>query len=414
MSEFSGSDKILGPGTYDACFEAIHRADLYVLLIGTRRGSLISEDPKRSITEAEYDVAYQSRRTTGRPKLLFFVRDEVARDIRRCNSELRYQDLEHTQSFIEKVERIAEANAAREGKGDPPADNWLHRFREFSDIATEIDGALGITGSVREARQRDLLREELAEILQKFVGVRTLRLQEGVDTVPGIRKRIEETVGSPITEALLSQEIRFPDIRHKVADELFGPLVNLDADQMGSVIVADSSVASRIASFSMVARTYGAIDFPRLDEASRSGVFRHYDAQSRTTVVTDLQRAVDLAHRALQRVQSNAGDLEEGPTRVISALAPLSNGEVPSAELPRIDVVYLAGLHNAVHNAFVRLVALLRALQGTKDSPLPKDEDLRPTSPFPGMDKEVARERATSDEILEWASRGMLESAAER
>ncbi|MCY3957028.1 MAG: DUF4062 domain-containing protein [Chloroflexi bacterium] len=409
MSEFSGSEKILGPGTYDACFEAIHRADLYVLLIGIRRGSLISEEPKRSITEAEYDVAYQSRRKTGRPKLLFFVRDEVAGDIRRCNPELKYQDFGHTRAFIDKVERVAETNASREGKNDPPADNWLHCFKEFADIATEIDSALGITGTVREARQRDLIREELAEILQKFVGVRTLRLQEGVDTVPGKRKRIEETVGGPIPEALLNQEIRFPDIRHRVADDLFGPLVNLDADQMGSVTLADSGVANRIASFSMVARAYGAVDFPRLDEASRIGVFRRYDAKSRTTVATDLQRAVDHAQRALQKMQSNASDLEEGPTRVISALAPLSNGQFPTAELPRIDVVYLAGLHNAVHNAFVRLVALLRALQGAQDSPLPKDEDLRPTSPFPGMDKEVARERATSDEILEWASRGMLE-----
>ena len=182
MSEFTGSDKVLGPGTYDACFEAIHRADLYVLLIGDRRGSLISEDPKRSITEAEYDVAYQSCRSTQRPKLLFFVRDEVARDIWHDHPKLEYQDIEHTRSFIAKVERIAETNDAREGRGVPPADNWLHRFSEFDDIATEIDNALGITGSVREARQRDLIREELAEILQKFVGVRTLRC-------PGRRRR---------------------------------------------------------------------------------------------------------------------------------------------------------------------------------------------------------------------------------
>ena len=178
MSEFSGSDKVLGPGTYDACFEAIHRADLYVLLIGTRRGSLISEAPKRSITEAEYDVAYQLRRENGRPKLLFFVRDEVAHDIRRGNPELKYQDIEHTRSFMDKVERVAETNAAREGKGEAPADNWLHRFREFADIATEIDSALGITGSVREARQRDLLREELAEVLRKFVGAHTMSFNE--------------------------------------------------------------------------------------------------------------------------------------------------------------------------------------------------------------------------------------------
>ena len=209
MSEFSGSDKVLGPGSYDACFDAIRRADLYVLLIGTRRGSLISKEPKRSITEAEYDFAYQLRRETGRPKLLFFVRDEIARDIRRDNPELEYQDIEHTGSFIDKVERVAETNAAREGEGDSPADNWLHRFKEFDEIATEIDSALGITGSVREARQLDLLREELAEVLQTFVGTRTMSFQEYFDVVPKVRDQIEEVAGRPIRSCCWTRTFGF-------------------------------------------------------------------------------------------------------------------------------------------------------------------------------------------------------------
>ena len=413
MSEYSGSDKVLGPGTFDACFEAIGRADLYVLLIGKRRGSLISEEPKRSITEAEYDFAYQLRREKGRPMMLLFVRDEVARDIRHDSPELKYQDIEHTRSFIAKVERISETNAAREGRGVPPADNWLHRFSEFDHISTEIDSALGITGSVREARQRDLLREELAEVLEQFVGAHTMSFREHVEAVPELRKRVEEVAGRPIPETLLNEEVRLPMIRHRIADGVFEPLVDLDADQMDTVPVTDSRAGLQIATFSIFAGAYAAIEFPRLEEASRAGIFRRYDAQSRATVSTDLQRAVDHAYRALQRMQSNASDLEQGPTRVISALAPLSNGYVPWADLSRIDVVHLAGIHNAVHNAFVRLVSLLRALQGASGSPFPKNEDLRPHSPYPEMDTAVARERATADEILEWAQRGMLESAAE-
>ena len=410
MSEFSGSDKVLGPGTYDACFDAIRRADLYVLLIGKRRGSLISEVPKRSITEAEYDFAYQLRRETDRPILLFFVRDEVAHDIRRANPELEYQDFEHTRSFIDKVERITETNAAREGKGDPPADNWLHRFTEFADIATEIDSALGITGSVREARQRDLLREELAEILQKFVVARTMSWREYVDAKPRFAETFEEMAGRPIPETLLNEEIRLPRIWHKIADGVFEPLVELRADPMGSVTINEHRVGFQIVSFSLMVGSYASIESPRLDEASRTGAFRRFDVQTRATVATDWQQAVDHAYRELRDLRSIARDMREASARVSAQLEHLSRKQVCSVELPRGDVAELAGLHNIVHNVFVRLVSLLRALQGVDCSPVPKAGALGPRSPYPGMDDAVDRERPTPDEILNWVRAGELEA----
>ena len=411
MSEFSGSDKVLGPGTYDACFEAIHRADLYVLLIGTRRGSLISEDPKRSITEAEYDLAYQARMKGGRPKLLFFVRDEVARDIWRDHPELEYQDIEHTRSFIEKVERIAETNAAREGKGDPPADNWLHRFREFDDIATEIDSALGISGSVREARQRDLLREELAEVLRTFVGTNTMSLNEYAKKVPEFSKRVEELSGKSIPEELLNEEIRLPRIWHQIADGVFDQIVDLQADPMGSVVVDDRRAGFQIASFSLMVGSYATIECPRLDEASRSGAFRRYDAPTHSTKATDLQKAVDRVRLDLRAVQSMARNLEEAAARLRAHLVPLWGSQVGSVGLLRSEVTELAVLYNSVHNVFVRLVSLLEALLGASGSPVPDDDNLRPHSPFPDMDQAVARERATPEEILGWARAGLLEAA---
>ena len=146
--------------------------------------------------------------------LLLFVRDEVARDIRRDSPELDYHDFEHTRSFIDKVERVAETNAAREGKGDP-LPKLAAPFREFADIATEIDSALGITGSVREARQRDLLREELAEVLQTFVGTRTMSFQEFFDAVPKARDLIEEVSGKPIPELFLKEDVGYCDSAHR-------------------------------------------------------------------------------------------------------------------------------------------------------------------------------------------------------
>ena len=301
------------------------------------------------------------------------MRDEVAHDIRRGNPELKYQDIEHTRSFMDKVERVAETNAAREGKGEAPADNWLHRFREFADIATEIDSALGITGSVREARQRDLLREELAEVLRTLVGARIVSFNEYFDEVPEARKHVEEVAGKSIPEMLLNEEIRLPMIRHMIADGVFGPLVDLDADPMGSVTVNESSVGYRIGSFSLMASSYAAIEFRRLEEACRTGVFRRYDAQSRATVATDLQQAVDHAYRELREMQSTVRAMGDAPVRVMAELAPLSSKQVGSAKLSRSDLVWLAGLHNNVHNAFVRLVSLFGALQGASASPLPKE-----------------------------------------
>mgnify|MGYP001495793071 CR=1 FL=1 len=78
LSEYNDSDRVLGPGTYETCFERIRSSDLYVLLIGYQRGSLIGLDPARSITEAGYDEAYESHRAMGKPRLLPFIRKDVA------------------------------------------------------------------------------------------------------------------------------------------------------------------------------------------------------------------------------------------------------------------------------------------------------------------------------------------------
>jgi hypothetical protein len=236
--------------------------------------------------------------------------------------------------------------------------------------------------------------------------------REYVDKVPEFGKRVEKMLGRSIPETLLNEEIRIPMIRHYIADDVFGSLVDLDADQMGCVTVSDSEIGDRIWSFSLMAGSYADIEFQRLEEANRSGFFRRYDAQRRATVATDLQHAVDHALRELRVIQSRLGDMDQAPARLMATLSPLLRRQVGRVELSRFDVVYLAGLHNAVHNAFVRLVSLLGALQGTVGSPLPKDEDLRPNSPYPGMDEAVARERATPEEILQWAREGLLEAAA--
>jgi hypothetical protein len=59
MSELADFDKPIEQNSYEACFAAIRSADVFVLLVGGRRGGWYRKDDRVSITQAEYRVAYE-------------------------------------------------------------------------------------------------------------------------------------------------------------------------------------------------------------------------------------------------------------------------------------------------------------------------------------------------------------------
>ena len=77
-SEFNDFTKPLDKHSYQACLDAIHAADYFILLIGSRVGGWYDERSRISITQHEYREAYALHKA-GKLKLLNFVRADVWR-----------------------------------------------------------------------------------------------------------------------------------------------------------------------------------------------------------------------------------------------------------------------------------------------------------------------------------------------
>ena len=77
LSEKNDFEKPLEKNSYEACFEAIRQSNVYILLIGGRRGGWFDKENCISITQQEYRVAYETSKTKDL-KIVIFVRKSVA------------------------------------------------------------------------------------------------------------------------------------------------------------------------------------------------------------------------------------------------------------------------------------------------------------------------------------------------
>ncbi|MBK8831516.1 MAG: DUF4062 domain-containing protein [Saprospiraceae bacterium] len=75
-SEFNDFPKSLDTDSYEACIQAIHKADYFILLIGHRIGGWYDQNKRISITQQEYREAYKLHKA-GKLKILNFVRSEI-------------------------------------------------------------------------------------------------------------------------------------------------------------------------------------------------------------------------------------------------------------------------------------------------------------------------------------------------
>lgn len=186
-SEFNDFEKPLDSHSYEACLKAIHSADYFILLIGSRVGGWYDEANQISITQREYREAYQLHKA-GKLKLLSFVRSEVwqAKDDRRelakflgsagLDDKTRGAIASHSSKsadnpdflfkFINEVSRNEETKLAVRGQGPAPSGNWIHVFSGFRDIIDVLNGQVFASIPVEDMTARRLLRRELRD----FVG----------------------------------------------------------------------------------------------------------------------------------------------------------------------------------------------------------------------------------------------------
>jgi hypothetical protein len=190
-SEFNDFTKPLDQHSYQACLDTIAQADYFLLLIGTRVGGLVDKANRISITRQEYRTAYELAQT-GKIRLLSFVRDEVwthRQDVKELQKYLESltelddsirkkvaaypnrmaDDSDAIGSFIEEVSRNKETSEAAREKGAMPVGNWIHTFKNFSEIRDVLDPLILRGMPVNKAAGRKALQNQLVTLLRQLV-----------------------------------------------------------------------------------------------------------------------------------------------------------------------------------------------------------------------------------------------------
>ena len=202
-SEFNDFRKPLDVHSYQACLDSIHRADYFILLVGSRVGGWYDIENRISITQREYREAY-SLHLKGKLKILNFVRSDIWKlrsdrielethlktldiEIETANSIRNYSTKRATDpdfiiNFINEIGRNQETNDALNGEGPFPSGNWLNTFNTFRDIADVLQPELFDGLPIDEAILRRLLLSELREVLRKCL----VKFKEGAVYSPTV------------------------------------------------------------------------------------------------------------------------------------------------------------------------------------------------------------------------------------
>lgn len=390
-SEYNDFRKSLDLNSYDACLRSIDDSDYFILLIGGRIGGWFDAGTKTTITMQEYRRAYENAKK-GRLKIVTFVRQsvwDVREDRKTLGALLRSEyakehsltdedidRISHHRSrvieeadtvfaFLSEVGRNAEMKAAlKAGEALPPA-NWIHRFTSFRDIVdalqTDFTGTFGLRRVALAANLHAELLENLRRLLQRDKKGNVTPSYEWASFAR------EQFSGDPLDES--------------------------------------SIVGNHLMWFSMFALTSRAGGFLRsqaLHAALVSGEFLDFDPGLDRYVVGPLQQALIQLSSELERLRSNESELKFEERRwLVENFRPFK-GVKDKVAVPNPRLVGAM----ALHDRYVNVTALSRALVVALDGGEFKPPVLYPGSPFAQQAQQIEQETPSIEDALKWTKEG--------
>lgn len=378
-SEFNDFTKPLDKHSYDACLEAIHSADYFILLIGSRVGGWYDETSRVSITMREYREAYELQ-TQGKIKLLNFVRDDVWR-VREDRRELSQYleslsvdknlrkiivnypskfaaDAAFISEFITEVGRNHETKTAVRGEGLPPTGNWIHVFHGFRDIVDVLNAQTFSSTPIEDLTIRRLLRRELCEYLKAT-------LWKWKSDLYGPREVID-----------WFHEDHLLDMAARDQEEFY--VSTKRWDQLASF------------SFQLLGLKLHPVVLP---QALSVPTFLEFDLASSTYKETPVYEALFLLSREIRKLSE--ADLPDVLSIVFQ--------HTPKVRRPGVKGIYVNTLKLAsflsLMDRWANVVALSAALLRYLDDGTFQTPDLRPESPIQGLQDLIDQERPTVADV---------------
>lgn len=378
-SEFNDFEKPLDKHSYDACLQAIHSADYFVLLIGTRVGGWYDETNRISITQREYREAYQLQ-IAGKLKLLSFVRSDVLQ-IKQDRGELEKflrtttlndqertaitnhpgkfaSDADFIAKFIDEVGRNRETKLAVQGKVVPPTGNWIHALTGFRDVIDVLHGQMFSSIPVEEISVRRLLRRELRD----FVGQCLVKIKGEV----------------------YSPRFSIDQFHEKNPITLEGKL-----NEYTNVAIAQWDSIS-IFAFHLLARQLHPVILPQvLSQAT----FLEFDLASNSFKETPVYEALLYLQDEIRRF--NFANTSENLSIIVNHAPKYRGRQISWIQIKTVELASLLHLLDRWSNVLELSTSILRYLEGG----ILTTTGLRPDSPVQGMQQQLDDEKLTENEI---------------
>lgn len=380
-SEYNDFPKPLDTHTYDACLKALEAADYFILFIGSRVGGWYDKEKRVSITQQEYRAAYQ-RHLEGKLKIISFVRADVWRyreDRKELSGFLETLDIDpgakqeiknrsskwaSDANFIcDFISEVCRNKETKEALGNPakpmPTGNWIRVFDNFRDVADAIQTQAFSGIPIEHVTLRKLLLREILEILRI-----------------SLVKFKENHVYSPDTSVELFH--REHKLEVKGRDQQYTDVNTKRWDMLSTF------------GTHLLGIKYNTLILQR---ALESPAFLAFDLESADYKEHPVYEALYQLNEQI-RLLSMANTSET--MSVIFSHTPRQRS--PGSTVVSIETMKLLPFLHLL-DRWVNVIALSRAialhLRG-KPFEMPK---LRPTSPIPGMNAELERERVSAADV---------------
>ena len=387
MSEFNDFPKALDANAFHAALDAIKLADFYILLIGSRVGTLFDAANGISVTRQEYRTAYDLA-TRGAIRPALFVRREIW-ELRRDRNALElYLENEFAKSkelspsdiekiayhpgplsnqpallfdFLDEISRVEQTQAASLQIGEFPAANWVHSFDNFEDIVDALRVQLHLATPLSTIALRANIRREIIENIQI------------------ISTKYEDVIGPTYTWAK-------------------GARKHLSGDMHGQSRMPGRYFTWALVYALMVFRSSN-MSSRFIDQASESGEFLEYDRENGEYISGMFnERILQLGDR-IRRFRSTVELVRQPLTQL---LAKYSNRPKTEAEIlvSNEDLVWPLALADIEEDIVHLSIAVVRALDG--DTRWLSTISLNPSTPFVEEAERVEKEAASIEDVEKW------------
>jgi len=389
LSEYNDFTKDLDSNSYQACLDTIQHTDYFILLIGYRTGGFYNNKEKISITQKEYQTAYECVRQN-KAKIISFVRDEIwtIKEDRKALEELIKKNYSNEKeieieeitklpvhssvfandasfifNFIDEVSRKNEMKNAIAGEGNFPNNNWIHPFKTFRDITDVIKSEFNIKYSLSEESIRFNLKNELFEIAKEFY-----KKSNG--------KLVKQNNWGAFARNYISKDLNTPS---KMPFKYFKWLS----------IYALVGTATTV-----LIGTYF------IDSALESGIFLKFDNSTNTYKQSIISKYLIALKSKIERLKKAEELCKSYNSKVISKYESIKNfPDDMEIQIDNLDIFPFLATYNLQEDVCNLSVGLFQALEGNFKK---LDElVLHPNSPFEIENERFKYENPTDDDITE-------------